>query len=435
MKKKVLIFVFLFFLSSSLSVSTNADEKNDNLDSISHYNIEPHKIGGLSACDNDDQYEGNDSIVYSTKIPLLDYANSGETKNIYATIDKDPFYCLTSIDKDYYYFNLYTTSDVIINLSSIPQGTNYNINLLDGNENFLVGSSNSYNSDETIIRQLQPGTYYIYVYSSDGYDNSDSYKLSIDYSPVSFLYDNVSISSYMDLGYKAAVWESEFKPFGYTSSTYDGQGVGTLVLSPPMADSFDKTIYDELKGDVNVSRVLYIWDQEFKTLLLSDVISLLTIMEPYTQGNDMATIKLIVSSSSQVLSILFRSFPNLSLPISIAGFFIPLLLPSDEILVNDMYIYLSYLKGILQGTENDDQVVKIETFYDFESRYKIDATIQTYYLTYGIFYNSNYNAIYDDEYIYYEQDKSKFWGDIKGIRDFSSIDNMLIFIDNRPSGC
>jgi hypothetical protein len=119
-----------------------------------------------------DQYELNDDIytVNSIDRPLLSINNC-----VSATIDNPD-------DVDCYKFNLADSTKVGARLINIPVGMDYDMVVYSySNGSFTeVGRSTiGGNSDEAVVKQLAPGSYFIKVYSYTGSSQSLSYRLSL----------------------------------------------------------------------------------------------------------------------------------------------------------------------------------------------------------------------------------------------------------------
>ncbi len=116
-----------------------------------------------------DSYEYNDSTYYATRIG---YTSTYDATRSYGDIH-------TSSDIDYFYFNLIYESTVIIRLDNIPSGNDYDLKLYNESKSLLGSSTLGSNSSEKIEKVLQPGKYYIKIYSYYGYSSSN-YKLSVE---------------------------------------------------------------------------------------------------------------------------------------------------------------------------------------------------------------------------------------------------------------
>lgn len=167
-----------------------------------------------------DIYEDNNSFESATNI-------TGWT-SIEATLHKDPWYYLfwRDIDEDYYRVDVSGDANINISLTNIPEGCDYDIELYThSNQKNAVMSdidlfdSDSYsnkekNTDESIIRDITPNTYYIRVYSGDKvtYDANNKYKLTVlvDYKAKDKEYGKLRYN----LGAGGAIWLSDFDPVG-----------------------------------------------------------------------------------------------------------------------------------------------------------------------------------------------------------------------------
>lgn len=115
-----------------------------------------------------DQYEINDTSAKATAISL------GGTYN--ATIHK-------TNDVDYYKLTNYPGGVLTINLTNIPSGTNYNLELYNSSNSRVAYSLNSGTTNEVINYSANAGTYYIKVFSANGASSKSSYKLTVASRP------------------------------------------------------------------------------------------------------------------------------------------------------------------------------------------------------------------------------------------------------------
>lgn len=94
-------------------------------------------------------------------------------------------YIWTANDYDGYYINVTSLNPIIINLTNIPAGTDYELDLYDENVNWLDSSYNIGNTDEYIyFTPTTTGRYYILVYSYDGYNTTQPYSLHIGFNGI-----------------------------------------------------------------------------------------------------------------------------------------------------------------------------------------------------------------------------------------------------------
>lgn len=69
---------------------------------------------------------------------------------------------------DIYRIEVAQAGTIKINLTNIPEGTNYNLRLFDNNANEVADSSNSGNTSESISLFINPGRYYIRIFAIEG---------------------------------------------------------------------------------------------------------------------------------------------------------------------------------------------------------------------------------------------------------------------------
>ncbi|NIV29875.1 MAG: peptidase, partial [Anaerolineae bacterium] len=78
--------------------------------------------------------------------------------------------------------DLETPGTAIMDLTSIPPGTDYGIYLYDEKKTLICYSQRSGNRDEHAVCNLnQPGRYYVRVYPWTGCNDNDPYTLKVTY--------------------------------------------------------------------------------------------------------------------------------------------------------------------------------------------------------------------------------------------------------------
>ncbi len=128
---------------------------------------------------------------------------------MFATLHKDKLWCGGNIDTDFYTIDIFKESMVEFKLLSIPSGTNYDLYVYNNDDNLVLKSTNSSNSNEYKMQQLKPGRYYVEVKSSSGYHNSSEYHLSISTDDI--YYKTYSEENAMAEFGATFVWEPNYK--------------------------------------------------------------------------------------------------------------------------------------------------------------------------------------------------------------------------------
>jgi photosystem II stability/assembly factor-like uncharacterized protein len=86
-------------------------------------------------------------------------------------------------DDDYYRLNVKSLGQIDIELTNIPDGADYELELFDGGFEKLAGSYWGSNHPEKIhLQPIQTGTYYVRVYSYSDYSTSQGYHLSLSFN-------------------------------------------------------------------------------------------------------------------------------------------------------------------------------------------------------------------------------------------------------------
>ena len=83
-------------------------------------------------------------------------------------------------DTDFYYFTTGQQTPAFIKLTS-PVGINYDLNVLDANQQIIAFSNSSQEVDSLYISNLQPGSYYLEIVTNDNFFEYP-YKLELDYN-------------------------------------------------------------------------------------------------------------------------------------------------------------------------------------------------------------------------------------------------------------
>ncbi|PQL94038.1 C10 family peptidase [Apibacter adventoris] len=140
-------------------VRTNCQGSNTSDYSQANFNTLPAQIPCIS------NYEPNDSFAQATTIST----NTNYSAGIGSTTDKD-----------YYKFTLNSKSDVTVTLQNLPK--DYDLILYNSSQAQIGNSTKGGTSNESVIlNNLEPGTYYIYVYGYGGwFDITQCYNLKVE---------------------------------------------------------------------------------------------------------------------------------------------------------------------------------------------------------------------------------------------------------------
>lgn len=368
-----------------------------------------------------DQYENNNSFEDAK---LIADANLGTNLegSVIASIHKEPWYYLfwRDIDEDYFYFNVYGNAQVYITLTNIPPEFDYDIELYMhpnkvnsafadfNNVKPITGSYKKYNNNESIQVNVSPGTYYIRVYSVEGYSGDQYYKINYSINYEDRANTNINELRY-NKGAKAAIWRSDFNPFGYTPfSMNNKQNVG-FENSYYNLNFYSNPFHNYLNRHANNKKiehsVIYIWDKEWRTEIRNYLIDMkLELQEQINHNNDLILkcemtqnivdgiftgIDLLLSivDGPELLGIISTAANELSSAI------IPLFFPIEwntnkEELVN----YINVLCAALECDEHtsDNEVVMIKTAYKYTHDIEILPEV-----------DKNGNVIYESQINYY----------------------------------
>jgi hypothetical protein len=122
-----------------------------------------------SGCPNAFNFEPNENIWSATTIQT----NTTTTAGITSPSDQD-------------YFRIVTTTNTIFTATLTNLPLDYDLELLDAAGNWVGGSGNWSNSNETItVNNLPPGTYYLHVYGYAGNNTANQcYNLNVNTVPI-----------------------------------------------------------------------------------------------------------------------------------------------------------------------------------------------------------------------------------------------------------
>lgn len=306
----IFIFIFCFNLNASVNATTY-EEEDGYIEPV--FGNDEIAYGEEEWIGDRDDYEFNNQFYTATDITSMN------NQNIYATLHRLDWYVALvwrDVDQDFYRVDVFGDAHIDITLD-VPTDKNYNVDLwrqIDTTSNSFTnahiismmeycdvdrggeGETETITLDGTNGDILTAGTYYIRVYSyGELYYSNQEYCLSysLDYQPQ----NNMKISEMrFNKGAKAALWKSDFTPFGeeYYEITED---VSFSAFHSPIHDSIN--MYSQSYGVVD--SVLYIWDTEWRnemSIYLEDVISeIQEILELYER------VKLVVEVTEETFGV------------------------------------------------------------------------------------------------------------------------------------
>jgi subtilisin family serine protease len=115
---------------------------------------------------------------------LFEPNNSFETATIIQRDSITSANIHSTSDVDYYFFNVDYKSRLVLKLSEIPSGIDYDIKVYNNSQSEIDSSANRSGLDENISRDLEPGKYYIKVYPCGNYSSIQNYKLYFNCTPI-----------------------------------------------------------------------------------------------------------------------------------------------------------------------------------------------------------------------------------------------------------
>ena len=141
-------------------------EPNSGYSATTNYRLDVATV--INSSSGGDSYEPNNTISLAKAIS----ASSNPNAYIEATLHN-------TNDIDYYKFTLTATRQISINLSNIPAGCDYELELLNSNDIVVTASVMGGTYPENINITLNSGTHYIRVRSHSGSSSTGKYKLNV----------------------------------------------------------------------------------------------------------------------------------------------------------------------------------------------------------------------------------------------------------------
>lgn len=436
--------------ADSLDIETMEKIKLKREPCFGDYEIIPNEVDVLAS--NPDVHESNNSFLEATILhdspESSNENNLGYSETIYGTIHQETWLFglfKKDVDEDYYRFDIFGEAIVEITLDDIPLYCDYDIelwqfkNIKNAKKNDIEMIDDSFQpgvNAENITLILQPGTYYVWVYSyNESFDESKSYSLSVD---VDYTVQNASISGMRSNGATAAIWVSDYDPFGIEPLTLmTKESVGFQNYSGfNQINYFANPYFDNFFQAERISHVeLYVWGSATRNELFDLLEEYIDTINQSIEGD--RKIKAWLNFGSMIGNVvdLTLNFVDIDAGVSymyssttgIGGSLIQALFPVDEWIAtkSDVILYFRTLQAALEaieGVSSDQEVVRISVSYSlieiaYDSRwdYWIDftpAAITNRYL-------------YSGDTIYGASELSFTNGKIYSIIDGQDIDNAL----------
>lgn len=419
------------------------------------YDVPKGGIAPMSATTND-QYENNNSFEDARS--LFTYS-SGEPNDksgyILATLHRDPWYHLfwRDVDEDYFYFDVLGDADLTIDLTNIPYGCDYEVELYKHNNvkessysnvSIVTGSYKSDRTNEQIKKSITPGTYYIRIYSFKGFSGDDKYKLSYNLN-----YNRNDPTSITDLRYnkgaKAAIWTSDFNPFEIKPFNLQGKEyVGFTSYSQELgyfdfyANHIHQTMQSRTKGSYITQSVIYIWDLDWRDAIRLKLIDMADELDDIISANQKFVMKFdnitsAIGGTFTGLDITALTTGNAVIGVistiggalnSTAELLIPMMFP--EKWETNGQTALNYIHRLISALEtssgtSSNEVVKIDFRYNYESGYEILYQQTRYYLNFAYTPNNSYEFLYDLDDIPTYNAEAYTFGKTYGLRDYNDL--------------
>lgn len=418
MKKIFSIFMSVFvlmvmILASTTDINVNAQSANTETASESTYEgyIQPAYgdddpvVSDEEGVGDKDDYELNNSFKLATNISVYNDAQPVDySSSVSATLhDVTWFWGIWRyVDEDYYRIDLFGDAYLTITLD-VPDNVNYDLELcyhtddlesgfdiddlpdvgnsLNGGvgitENISISGSNSVNN-ETGYSILTAGTYYIRISShNELYSSGEEYNLSysVDYQ----VSNNEEIDKLrFNKGANAAIWKSDFDPYGFETFRFDGELSRTYSKNP-----FHNVMEDYSTETGIVNSVLYIWNTEWRNNIADYLDEVLEIYnEVYDKNQEIKVTVEFIEDGTEIVGLILNIVGKVSgQPIvSAVGDGISALGSTTAILfkmfmpevwdttLQDAIDYFELLSNTLRCTNDVDstEIVAIKCKYNYE---------------------------------------------------------------------
>lgn len=405
-----------------------------------------------------DQYENNDSIAKARIIsPAYDgtYEPSSYSTSLEATLHRNEWLwglIKREVDVDYYEFRVFGKADLNVELTNIPSGCDYDLELLEHDNSKYAGeedvisvasSRKASNRPEHISKLVFPGVYYIKIYSyNDSFDAQERYCLSLY---VNYKSEDINIP---DLKYSkgvgAALWVSDYDPFNIQAFTSSGKSeVGYFTSNEYyFSDKFANPMFQYIRGNGKVLHAsLYVWDLELRKQLYEIVRGSIDLLN--TQIGRKEKVKAgfnitseVVNGISLVTGLAMTFIPvtivtaPVSLAINIVSSIGPVLLeclfetimPGSKI--EEAKDYLTYLQVLAAGLEcnsstSDHEAIKIDSLYEIKEESMPGIVHMNYDIDFTPTIQDKY--LYDDNVIPSFSSKARFNGTIYPLKTLEDI--------------
>lgn len=411
-----------------------------------------------------DEFESNNSFTAATKLSPTYSGSSAPTdysRTINATIHRNEWLwglIKREVDEDYYVFNTYGKASITLKLTNVPQNCDYDMEFYkhdnikyaeEDSISLIQRSTYAGNHDETIhFDCLYAGVYYIRISSyKDTYDAQNPYQL---YLNVDYQSEDVAISDLkFNKGIGAALWSSDFDPFGITAFSTSGKSeVGYFTSSTYYsAYKIGHPYFGYIRDDSGINHAsLYIWDKSIRMVLYEIVKQSITglrselaneesikaqynitskIVNGVALVTDVVLMFVPVANAAASVKVIITSISTITtVGPSFLDCILETLMPQERIDKKKDYLnYLEVLAAALECDQNtsDNEVLKIDSNYKIVSEsvpmivqmnYDIDytPTIQDHYL-------------YSDNIIHAFQSEAKFNGTVYPLKTLEDINN------------
>jgi len=380
-----------------------------------------------------DMTEGNPSSIYSYSLSFS------------ANIHKEPWFAGGATDQDYYRVDVFADAQLRVELTNVPSHVDYDLELYmfkdvrypqwSDVERVMQSAGGGNGQNELIIRNVKPGTYFVrvYPYQSDDWDEDNYYRLSISKTLNSRT--NVSIAALKSAGAKAAIWQSDFDPFGMSSFDFDGRlEVGfRAMLDYYYMDFYQNPFHHKLKSyatnDEVINTIVYVWDVQWRIQIYDLLWEMAQILENEVSNNQQIILTFeYIAGAIKVVGTILGAIPQTKIlgtiltgGTSAASYLAPVLFPeiwnsNKESILNYIYVLLAAFEADHNTSPNEVVHIKLRYKYSSHTHFLINQT--DFYIELVTEYSLT-NFLYSQASIAPNQSGSYSRGNVYAIRNYS----------------
>lgn len=393
-----------------------------------------------------DSYENNNSFSSANDMTV------GNPSSIYsyslsfsANIHKEPWFAGGATDQDYYRVDVFADAQLKVELTNVPSHVDYDLELYmfkdvrypkwSDVERIRQSAGGGNGQNELIIQNVKPGTYFVrvYPYQSDDWDEDNYYRLSI--SKTLNTRSDVSIAALKSVGVKAAIWQSDFDPFGMSSFDFDDRlEVGfRAMLDYYYMDFYQNPFHHKIKSyatnDEVINTIIYVWDVQWRIQIYDLLWEMALILESEVANNQQIILTFeYVTGAIRIIGTILGAIPQTKIlgtiltgGTSAASYLAPVLFPeiwnsNKDSILNYVYVLLAAFEADHNTSPNEVIHVKLRYKYSSNTHFLINQT--DFYVNLVTEYSLT-NFLYSQASITPDQTGSYSRGNVYAIRNYS----------------